>query len=276
MSSRWWHGFPLALQFLTVVPVRVPADLPENGMAASLPWFPVVGVLIGSTAAILDWLLSNIFSRSICDVVVVAFLAFSTGMLHLDGFLDCCDGLLGHRPLARRLEIMRDSRVGAYGVVGGILLIVLQVAALDALPSNWRSIGIIAGVVLGRWAMVGAVTWYPYARAAGAGSSFRAGKGTWIGATTVTLLLLVGLVGVQAVWKIQTVNIQTVNINTVVQASIVVGLIALVAALGWVGGTLFLSKRLDGGLTGDTYGAINEIVTLSAWLSVPVMVHLIH
>src|SRR6476661_4145503 len=106
-------GLALAVEFLTVLPVRrahvdepVSAEPPD--MARALPWFPWVAALL-------------------------AFDALVTGMLHLDGFVDCCDALLGTRTVERRLEILRDSRVGAYGALGGALLLIAKFAALTAL-----------------------------------------------------------------------------------------------------------------------------------------------
>src|SRR5690349_15353083 len=115
------NGFLLALQFLTVAPVQPGrASVRESGgsdppldMGRALPWFPLVGALLGVGVVALNWALGPVLARSVRDVVAIAALLLATGMLHFDGFVDCCDALLGARLSERRLEILRDSRVGA-------------------------------------------------------------------------------------------------------------------------------------------------------------------
>jgi len=74
-----------------------------------LPWFPLVGALLGAGVATLNWALEPIISRGLRDVIAIAALLLITGMLHFDGFVDCCDALLGTRSVERRLEILRDK-----------------------------------------------------------------------------------------------------------------------------------------------------------------------
>src|SRR6185437_10902506 len=176
-------GLALAVGFLTVLPVRhtrsqvtVAAEPPD--MARALPWFPLVGALLGLALVGLDWALSFIFPLGIRAVALLAFDALVTGLLHLDGFVDCCDALLGTRTVERRLEILRDSRVGAF-------------AALTALVSGpVRVLALLAAPTLGRWGMVYAVTHYPYARAAGAGAPFRNRGVRQLILASIVLLLL--------------------------------------------------------------------------------------
>src|SRR5215831_18938677 len=105
------NGFLLALHFLTVVPALPKAartsasDDPDQAdqagaavdMGRALTWFPLVGALLGVGVATLNWALEPIFSRSVRDVITIAALLLITGMLHFDGFVDCCDALLGAR-----------------------------------------------------------------------------------------------------------------------------------------------------------------------------------
>src|SRR6185437_8772746 len=190
-------GLALAVGFLTVLPVRhtrsqvtVAAEPPD--MARALPWFPLVGALLGLALVGLDWALSFIFPLGIRAVALLAFDALVTGLLHLDGFVDCCDALLGTRTVERRLEILRDSRVGAYGALGGALLLIAKFAALTALMSGpVRVLALLAVPILGRWGMVYAVTRYPYARGAGAGAPFRTRRSIHLVlATSIMLTLL--------------------------------------------------------------------------------------
>ena len=134
-------------------------------MAQALPWFPLVGTLLGLALVILDLALSIFFPLGIRAVGLLVFDALITGMLHLDGFVDCCDALLGTRSVERRLDILRDSRVGAYGALGGALLLIARFAALSTLVGPPRILALLVAPMLGRWGMVYAVARYPYARA---------------------------------------------------------------------------------------------------------------
>ncbi len=255
LSSLW-----LALQFLTVIPVPTPSaqgDAPPQ-MERTLPWFPFVGALLGAALALLDLAGGALFAPLVCGALVLAAGALLTGMLHLDGFADCCDGLLGTRATERRLAIMRDSQVGAYGAIGVALLLLLLFAALSALPVGWRAFTLLAAPALGRWAMVLAIVRYPYARASGTGSTFHARPRHLAGATLV-LAAVLALAGV-ALHRAPAPIFAFMGITVAV-------------TLAW---STWASRRLGGGLTGDTYGALNELVELAVLLCVPVCVRLAH
>src|SRR5690348_5473134 len=189
-------GLALAVEFLTVVPVRHPRPdetvaAEQPAMARALPWFPLVGALLGLAFVGLDCALSFVFPLGVRAVALLAFDALATGMLHLDGFVDCCDALLGVRTVERRLEILRDSRVGAYGALGGALLLIAKFAALTALVGGpTRVLALLAAPILGRWGMVYAVTRYPYARAAGAGAPFSSRRCAHLILASLFMLLL--------------------------------------------------------------------------------------
>src|SRR5215210_1092779 len=116
----------VAVQFLTRLPT--PGGLPVAGPALgrSLGWFPAVGLLLGGLLAAADALLSMVLPRGLVDVVLLVLLALLTGGLHLDGYMDTCDGLFSLRAPADRLAIFRDSRVGSFGVVGAATLLLTQ------------------------------------------------------------------------------------------------------------------------------------------------------
>lgn len=274
--NRSWGrllGLVLAVQFLTVLPVRFAAqeesDCPAEHtapveMAPALPWFPVVGAGLGVALAVLDWALGFAFGINVRDVLLLVALAGVTGMLHLDGFIDCCDGLLGQRTLDRRLEILRDSRVGAYGVVGGALLLLAMYAALGALPVAVRPYALVAAPVAGRAAMAAAVVHYPYARSRGAGSGFHARARHSITAIVLAFVCVCITALVVVVGRPKAIGLVT--------CLVIITSISAVAI--WVGWTRWASGKLGGGLTGDTYGALNELVELGVWLMVPVAFHL--
>lgn len=200
-------------------------------------YYPLVGLFLGSGLAGLDWALSTVGSAGVRSALVLALWVGLTGMLHLDGFMDVCDGLLPPQDRARRLEIMKDSRVGAFAVVGVVLLLLIKFNTLAALPNpaRWRSL--LVAPVLARWAMSWSMYRYPLAGPQGLGVFFKTGL-SWPQvslASAVALAVALGLWG----WS---------------------GL-ALLAAT-WLITTLIARFALAriGGLSGDVYGAIGEVV----------------
>jgi adenosylcobinamide-GDP ribazoletransferase len=231
-------------------------------MSSSLPWFPLVGALIGSALAVLDWVLRPIVALPVRDAALLAAAAVITGMLHLDGFVDCCDALLGARPVERRLEILKDSRVGAYGAIGVALLLITRFAALGELGGSGplRVLTLVAAPLLGRWGIVYAVTCFPYARQQGLGSLFRRRPGYLIAATGMALALLALITGVMQL---------VLGNGSLAGTALLLALLAIVALLVTLSGCIWASRRLGGGLTGDTYGAINELVEVAVLALAP-------
>ncbi len=181
------NAFLLALQFLTRLPVRV--DYSPEAMAASPRFYPAVGVVVGALAALV-WALCP-WSPVVSALVTLAVLVALTGGLHEDGLADTFDGLGGIRPKERAMEIMRDSRIGTYGVLALILSLGIRSAAfaeLHALPAV-----LIAGAAASRGAMVWAMATSRYARSQGAGSAVAQGidaEALRIAALTVALATL--------------------------------------------------------------------------------------
>ncbi len=154
-----------ALAFLTPFgPARVPGT-------RTLRWFPVAGAVIGAVVGSLWWGAARTFpGRFLPAAVAVAADLAATGLLHLDGLADSADGLLPHLPRDRRLAVMTEPDVGAFGVgvVGAVLL--LRVAALSSLPA---SIALLTGVwCASRSVMVVATAVLPYARPEGLATAF--------------------------------------------------------------------------------------------------------
>jgi adenosylcobinamide-GDP ribazoletransferase len=266
------NGFLLAIQFLTVIPIHLkPARTIGSGqrdqpgaaldVGRALPWFPLVGALLGAGVAALNWALEPIFSRGLRDVIAIAALLLATGMLHFDGFVDCCDALLGTRSVERRLDVLRDSRVGAYAVGGGALLLLARYATLESLSPWLWVFAVISAIITSRWAMVWLITLFPYVRVHGAGSGFRASGPRLAGATGMALALMAALVAFTP-WGALMQRALTLAI---------LGASGLAVALLWA---LWASRRLGGGLTGDTYGAANELVEVAILALAPVVAQL--
>jgi adenosylcobinamide-GDP ribazoletransferase len=230
------RAFGLALRFLTVLPFPgaarspVPADF---GRAVAL--FPLVGLFLAAVLATADAALRLVLPVPVASALLLGVAVALTGALHVDGFLDTCDGLFLW-PAGRRLEVMRDSRVGGFAVAGGLVLYGVKLSALISTTGVPRLAALVLAPVLGRLAMTVAIAIFPYARSSGAGTAFKDNTRP----THVALALVVAAL-VAAPFSIGGVA----------------ALALAVAATGFLG--RFASARL-GGLTGDTYGFICECV----------------
>lgn len=233
-----------ALGFLTALPV--PRRMTDAAvLARALIFFPVVGLLVGALLLALDLLLAPLFPGGVRAALLLGAGIGLTRALHLDGLMDCCDGLFGGFTPERRLEIMRDSRVGAFGVLGAIVVLLLRFNGLTALSDAWLVAGLLLPPTLGRWAMALAIVAYPYGRKGGLGVSFKEGA-SWRQAALAGILATGAAAALWWPW----------------------GVLALpVAAALTVCVARFMRGRLPG-LTGDCYGAINEIVEVALLLVV--------
>lgn len=229
----------LAVSFLTILPVRLRYPVAEGAAGRAVAYFPLVGALLGAVVAGADTLFRVVLPVGVASALDIALLAVFTGGLHLDGFVDSCDGLLGGRNPERRLEIMRDSRAGSFGAAGLTFLLLIQYTALSNVHGIWRPAGLIVLCVLSRWAMVLALALFPYARAAGLGSPFHDALSRVSVAVAGVLALLIG---------------------AALLARDPVALLGMVVASALValGGGWWIQGRL-GGLTGDSYGAIEQM-----------------
>ena len=207
-----------------------------------------MGLGIGAALFGLDRLFDLFLPTALGSALLIVALVLLTGANHLDGFMDSCDGMVAGRSPQERLAIMRDSRVGSFGVVGVLCLLLVKYISILFLPGASRMAALLLMPTLGRWSMVYAIVAYPTARREGLGQSFKE-HANWGGvviatiitiAVSVVLLKLLGLALVAAIWLI----------------------LVIMAA--------FFKKKL-GGLTGDTYGAINEVIEVSVLILVPLL-----
>ncbi len=233
----------LALQFLTIVPWWGEEDVSPAQMGRSTAFFPLVGAALGTALSAFAWGAAYVLPHSVVAVLVLALWVILTGALHLDGFLDTCDGLFGGHTPDARLHIMRDERVGAFALAGGVLLLLTKYTALAALLS--RSQGglpslyplLILPPTLGRFAMTLAIVAFPYARAEGLGRWMK----DW--ATYREVVLAAGTGAAVAVL-----------LQGKAGLPLLAGTILLTYLLG-----RFTMRRIPG-LTGDVYGAVCELV----------------
>jgi adenosylcobinamide-GDP ribazoletransferase len=228
----------VAFRFLTILPVPLPRQVPEKAMGRAVAWYPLVGLVIGGLLAGADRLLGPVFPVGLRSALVLAGWVALTGALHLDGFMDCCDALLAPRSPEERLEILRDVHAGSFAVAGAVLLLLVKYVALSGLEGWLRTAVLIGAPVLGRWAMALAVVGYPYARPGpGLGRLVKEGAGR----QELAIATVVAAGGVLVAWRWL----------GLIALPLTAGLVALVARA--------IMARIPG-LTGDAYGAINEVV----------------
>jgi adenosylcobinamide-GDP ribazoletransferase len=156
--------FLQALSFLTILPVGASISAEGKDLARSMAFFPFVGLLIGLLLALAYYLFSFLLPRPMALWLTIGLLALLTRGLHLDGFADTVDGLASGGTKEKILEVMRDSRIGAFGVIGLILLIGAKYLALDQIPNASIYYSLILMAVIGRNSMVLVCYRSPYAR----------------------------------------------------------------------------------------------------------------
>ncbi len=233
-------SFLAALQFLTSIPLPGRREASPEELGRATTYFPAVGLIIGIILAILNWLLNFILPPAVVNALLLVALVVITGALHLDGFADTCDGIAGHKSVEDRWRVMRDSRAGAFGIVGIALLLLVKYVSLNSLPSAFITFLLIFMPVVSRWAMVYAIFAYPYARPSGLGTAFKRAT-RWPQFTAATVITAVVAVALFPFFSI-------------------IGLLLIFGI--WIITAIFsvYLKRKFSGLTGDTYGAINEVV----------------
>ncbi|SCY85968.1 adenosylcobinamide-GDP ribazoletransferase [Desulfoluna spongiiphila] len=155
-----------ALQFSTILPVGAGNVFRPVGQVAM---FPVVGLILGGILAFVDAVLSNIWPPMVVGILDTVLLMVLTGGFHLDGLGDTADGLFSHRPKERALEIMKDSRSGAMGVLAMIAILAMKWAGLASMSApGWsRALLLIAIPALARGSQIFGIGLLPYGRKEG-------------------------------------------------------------------------------------------------------------
>jgi len=230
-------NFLIALRFLTRIPIgEFPKD--EKRLGKSMAYFPIVGLILGGILVLVNWGFSIILAPLVADALTIIVLIILTGALHIDGFVDTIDGLAGGKTKEEILRIMKDSRVGAFGIIGVVSLIMLKLVLLHEIPLQIKQAALLLYPVMGRWAMVAASSLSVYARKGrGTGKAFvgYCGRKELIIASLITLIITGGflkLLGLELFFFILALTLLLIK---------------------------FVSKRIEG-MTGDTLGAVNEII----------------
>ncbi len=249
-EEKPYRHMDVALRFLTTFPFPWRGQVTGQGIGGALPYFPLVGGVIGITLVGVGRVAALFWSPLVQAALIVVAWGIVTGGLHLDGLSDTFDAVMSWRPRERKLEIMKDSRIGVMGALAlsSILLLKLSLLA-DAGPNWWRAT--LVAPILGRWAMIYAITRFPAARTEGLGSSVQ-GR-----------LRLAHLAGISAVVALPVIGIAGVS---GICGFLLAGTGAHILGRWW-------THEL-GGLTGDTYGAICEIIEVIALAAVTAMIRI--
>ncbi|ADL08173.1 adenosylcobinamide-GDP ribazoletransferase [Thermosediminibacter oceani] len=233
-------GLYAAFLFLTRIPLPY-FELDQKHIARSLPFFPFVGAVIGVLLAGVDLILKKAVPAPALAALLVTLEMIVTGGLHVDGFADTMDGLFCGKEREKKLEVMKDSRLGAYGAIGVVLLLLLKYSAMLSILPEFRTRLLIIFPVISRWMMTYSITFFPYLREKGIGRVFNEDKSSMMFflSTLFTLTIVFIAAGIEGI---------------------------KIAFLTFVSGLLFslyIFRQL-GGMTGDTYGAVNEFCEIAA------------
>jgi adenosylcobinamide-GDP ribazoletransferase len=249
-SAAWRDQFLAASSFLTRLPLtawsRAPVDALPPSLAESAWAFPLVGLVVGLIGGIAYAIAGALDLPPLaCALIAIAATMLATGALHEDGLADTADGFGGGTTRERKLEIMRDSRIGSFGVIVLVLSIGLRTAALANVGGHWHVLGaLIAAHALGRGVLPMAMRQLAPARGDGLGAG--AGQPEYNAAfIALGIALVIAVIGI--------------GIRAGLIAAIIAALVAI--AIGW------LAERQIGGQTGDVLGAIEQGAETAALLA---------
>lgn len=229
------RDFITCLEFLTRVRFSKRTDWRDEDFSRSVPYFPLVGLVIGSLLAAVNYGLFYIETPLFLRVTLLLLAEIIiTGGLMYDGFMDTADGVFSARSRERMLEIMKDSHVGSNAVLAIIILLLLKIAAYLELSGETLTWVLLTMSVATRTFMVVFIVNFPYARKEGIGHMF-----TKYAKPFYTYIAFAVCAGIIAACGLQYLAVAGICFTV----------------------TLIIAKYLKtqlGGLTGDTYGALTE------------------
>jgi len=239
-------NFFTALKFLTIFPAPGKGPDGPGQLGRSIAFFPVIGLVIGIVLGGAAYLLRFILPPAVVSALLVTGLVIMTGAHHLDGLIDTCDGIVAGRTREQRLEIMSDTRVGAFGIAGACLVLLLKYSVFSS-ASGMAAMLIFPAV--SRWALTGAILIFPSAKNSGAGYETKqgAGWGNFITASLITLIACFLFCGM------------------IQGPLLMISVMAVVCIMGAILSDIY------GGLTGDSYGAIIETGEVFALLLIIIL-----
>ncbi|MFB5674438.1 adenosylcobinamide-GDP ribazoletransferase [Paenibacillus terreus] len=259
--KRGLEAAAAAFQFLSRFPVKSGGDFSPELLQRSTVYYPLVGLAIAAVVWPAAYVSALFLPPFPAAVLILMLWVWLTGGLHLDGWMDSADALLSYRSRERMLEIMKDSRVGAMGVIACVLLLLLKVSLIYTVMDEglWSTV-LLLPLIWSRWFMVAALTGWPKARQGeGLAGQFHTLKGREVRLAALLAALLTVLLAL---------------LNPDVLMSSFMAAFLVIPVLSWIIGKWTaqrISRRL-GGLTGDVYGALNELLEALLLLAV-VLLH---
>lgn len=233
----WVKSLVLAMEFGTILPMPHVDGVNPDRLSRSMGFFPVTGLVLGLILWGFMWIGTHFLIQDATAIFGLGLYVLATGALHLDGLSDTFDALGSRRPPQEALVVMKDSRIGTMGAVVLAVVLIGKAVAFAKMPVSGPGPWVVVPV-LARTAVVWCMAWSSPARPDGLGALYtgRLSYGTLGGATGVSLVL--------AAWLLPWDQALTM---------VMVGVAVTVL---WV----FLTRRRFGGATGDTYGALLELV----------------
>jgi adenosylcobinamide-GDP ribazoletransferase len=243
-----WFDLLSAVQFLTRIPIPALRYQPD-ALSRAVKFFPMVGLLIGLGAVFLHRLLLPHLPPIVVASCIVLYLVLITGCLHEDGLADAVDGFGGGWESTRMLEIMRDSRIGSYGAAALVLSLLGRVLLIASLPAARSEMYLIAAPVLCRWTTLPLSYYLPPARTCN--QDEKAGQGARIAQFTTRSGLIFGTL------------LAVLIVAAVLRERAIASFLAAAAVTACSG---FYYRRRIGGVTGDCFGATNQLIELAVYL----------
>jgi len=235
-----------AWAFLTRLPGGAHPET-DRRLGRSVPWFPVVGAVVGGLSGAVYWTLHGPLGAPLAAVLAVAVGAVATGGFHEDGLADTADAL-GGSTRSRRLEIMKDSRVGVFGVLALVLSTLVRVFAVSSLAATDGLIALVVAHMLGRTMAVTMMGVAPAAVGTGLGHSY-------------------------AVHRPRAWTAVAVLVSSAASASLgLPGAVALAAAAVGAAAVGLVARRAFGGTTGDVLGATEQVTEMAVLVSAAALV----
>ncbi|MGB9839401.1 adenosylcobinamide-GDP ribazoletransferase [Thermovenabulum sp.] len=223
-----------ALLFLTRFPQFLKTPITEKDLQRSVCFFPLIGAFIGGILYAIFFALKGLLEESFLCALILTAETVITGGIHLDGLADTSDGIFSGKEREKKLEIMKDSRVGAFGVIAIVLDFLLKFSGILSILKENPLLLIIVPVA-GKWLISFGIVFFPYLREKGLGKAFNCGKGRI--RFFISSFICVIICGI----------ILKLKVFYFLTALIFSGLIF----------SFYIMKELKG-MTGDTYGALNE------------------
>jgi adenosylcobinamide-GDP ribazoletransferase len=249
--------FLAATQFLTRLPVPATPDFQPMWLTRSVRYFPLVGALVGAINVGVWWLCGRWFPPALAVGLMLGASLVVTGAFHEDGFADTCDGCGGGTTPEQMVAIMKDSRVGAYGAIGIVMLLGLKWATLVAVPASFFPLLVVGAHMMSRWCSIGLIWRLDYVRSDGDGKS-----GLLAGSLSGFDWFLSGVLGAAALVPVALTN-DFVPHSMTVRCFVAATLASLITA----GAAAAYFKKRIGGYTGDCLGAVQQLSELSFLLA---------